>query len=141
MKVFQQVELGNGRVEMTQTITLPDRNDVLNLMKIPDPYLVDELKARGYIVSTKTNNDKCHDICTTANHVLNILITSGASLKEFIRTVIMESYSRSNNNQKEAAKILGVSPRVYHYWFHNITDKKEITDGETSHDKVLPMWS
>lgn len=140
MKVFQQVELGNGRVEMTQTITLPDRNDVLNLMKVPDPYLVDELKARGYIVSTKTNNNNCHDIRTTGNHVLNVLITSGTTLKEFIKTVIMESYSRTNNNQKEAAKILGVSPRVYHYWFHSITDKKEITSGEIPHDKVLPMW-
>ncbi len=116
MKVYQEVSFRKSKVEMTQTITIPSRDDILELTKIPDPFLIDELKARGYLVEkaqdTQFTSSQYDSLLKTT---LKYLASTNTTIEEYFAALLSKAYELTNC-QRKAASIVGISPRMFNYY-------------------------
>ena len=125
MKQKMHLDLGTAGLRLTaeQSFRALDREEVLELTRVPDQYLSDELTARGYLVmagdrrrvdtgslpASDTKDGGYKALCAE-------IVRAGAEgilyagIKGLWRDVIQEAYRQAGHSYRQAGRILGLHP-------------------------------
>ncbi|MCP4599228.1 MAG: hypothetical protein GY847_01605 [Proteobacteria bacterium] len=107
------------------------RDDVLFLMKVPDQYLIDELRSRGY--ETEGNRIQLPDIREIAAAVVKYLAMEKISFKDFRRR-LMGCLYEEYGSQTAVARVTGVSARVMNYVIGQYRTEKGMNNEPKTND-------
>jgi hypothetical protein len=118
MEITQSVRIGSGtsgrKLEMSQSILILGKEELIKLGTIPDFYLLDELKTRGWEINEKELIAPTYTIEQVALLVYTTLKQTKMYLHRFIDLIIKTSIEVETLH-KDAAQILGITPRVMCY--------------------------
>lgn len=122
LKMHQSIKKRNASFTVEQTIQILGRSEILRLTEVPSHYLLDELNARGTIhlvESGESGEIKIDSLAEGVRYLLARFSNRPNFMSDLYHTVLAEAYKLSNNVQKDAAALLGISKRIFNYQFHN----------------------
>jgi len=107
-------------IEMVQELSFValGRNEVLELTRVSSPYLLDELESRGYEIDGRAVRRP--GIRETVEGLVELMEGEGVALGQLMEMILRVALDKSNGIQKDAARMIGVSPRMMCYHVKNL---------------------
>jgi hypothetical protein len=123
IEVTQSVRIGGKKLEMSQSMLILGKEELIKLSQISDFYLLDELRTRGWEINGKELTEPNYSLEQLALLVYTTLKKTKMFLHHFIDLIIKTSIDIEDTH-KDAAKVLGISPRVMCYQLRRIKTPK-----------------
>ena len=121
------------RVVLEQSFTVMQVDDLIALKHYADLYLIDELRHRGYEIQEGLVVEK--DLPGLAKALVDNMVAGRLDLWGVMREVMREVALRYGGSQKEMAKIMGITPRMVHYYVRGKGSRKF---GSPEIDNLIP---
>jgi len=123
IEVTQSVRIGGKKLEMSQSMLILGKEELIKLSQISDFYLLDELRTRGWEINGKELTEPNYSLEQLALLVYTTLKKTKMYLHQFLNLIIKTSIEMEPLH-KDAAKVLGISPRVMCYQLRKIKNPK-----------------
>jgi hypothetical protein len=123
IEVTQSVRIGGKKLEMSQSMLILGKEELIKLSQISDFYLLDELRTRGWEINGKELTEPNYSLEQLALLVYTTLKKTKMYLHQFLDLIIKTSIEMEPLH-KDASKVLGISPRVMCYQLRRIKNPK-----------------
>ena len=123
IEVTQSVRIGGKKLEMSQSMIILGKEELIKLSQISDFYLLDELRTRGWEINGKELTEPNYSLEQLALLVYTTLKKTKMYLHQFLDLIIKTSIEMEPLH-KDASKVLGISPRVMCYQLRRIKNPK-----------------
>ena len=128
VEVRQSVRIGNSRLTMEQSFTVLGKKDLVQLERVPDVYLIDELSSRGYSIDGVVEGDRRTRLLTMAREM--IAANLGTDVYREVEGLLTEAAMKDARGvQAVAADMLGVSRRTMNYRVNTQHGEKLLSAG------------
>jgi len=123
IEVTQSVRIRGKKLEMSQSMLILGKEELIKLSQISDFYLLDELRTRGWEINGKELTEPNYSLEQLALLVYTTLKKTKMYLHQFLDLIIKTSIEMEPLH-KDASKVLGISPRVMCYQLRRIKNPK-----------------